>query len=146
MRSAGATDLDPATYNAFIEGLELAGIEIVRLHAERTTVGIAEQTKFDLTASYMQDDAVIHYRYDLTAHLIDNKGTNLGNAAASVVVTARSVSTVYAACIEQFGATSGALIAHPYLREAVASSAERIGFPGVLLPMIKHQPNQETRE
>jgi preprotein translocase subunit SecB len=32
-------------------------------------------------------------------------------------------------------------MAHPYLREAIASTALRIGFPGVLLPLIKHQPD-----
>lgn len=145
-RSAKAADLDPATYNAFIDDVELVSIEVVRLHAERTIAGPVEQTRFDLSASYMQDGAIIHYRYDLSAHLTDNEGSTLGNAAFSVVVTVHAASTVDAAYIEQFGATSGALMAHPYLREAFASSAQRIGLPGALLPIIKYQPNQEARE
>jgi hypothetical protein len=144
MHSAVASDLDPAMYNSFVEGLELASVEIVKLHAERTNVGKAGETAFDLTASYMQDGVAVHYRYDLTAYLTDDDGNSLGNVAASVLVATRAADAADPACIEQFGATSGVLIAHPYLREAVASSAQRIGFPGVLPPMIKSQPADPT--
>jgi hypothetical protein len=138
---AGAAELDPVTYRAFVADLELASIELVKVHGERTADGVAVQTRFDRTAGYMQDGVVIHYRYDLTAHFTDDHATALGSAAASVLITARATTAASAACIEQFGGTSGALVAHPYLREAIASTAQRIGFPGVLLPMIKYQPN-----
>jgi hypothetical protein len=117
--------------------LELASIEVVKLHAERASVGTAEQARFDLNASYLHDGAVIHYRYDFTAHFVGDEGMPLGSAAASVMVTAHAVSTVDEGSIERFGATSGALMAYPYLREAILSLAQRTGFPGVLLPMIK---------
>jgi len=138
---ARAADLELATYSAFVAGLELAGIELVKVHGERTAAGAAAQTRFDMTAGYMQDGTVIHYRYDLTAHFADDHGTVLGSAAASVLITARATTAADTASIEQFGGTSGALVAHPYLREAIASTALRIGFPGVLLPLIKHQPD-----
>jgi hypothetical protein len=144
VHSAVASDLDSETYNSFVEGLELASVEIVKLHAERTNVGKASETAFDLTASYMQDGVAVHYRYDLTACLTDGDGNSLGNIAASALVVTRAADAADPACIEQFGATSGILIAHPYLREAVASSAQRIGFPGVLPPMIKSQPADPT--
>ena len=137
--STRPADLEPATYNAFVGGLELAGIELVRVHGERTEAGAAAQTRFDMSAGYMRDGGAIHYRYDLTAHFTDDRGTALGSAAASVLITARAAAADTAS-IEQFGGTSGALMAHPYLREAIASTALRIGFPGVLLPLIKHQP------
>jgi hypothetical protein len=140
------SDPDPAAYNAFLEGLELADVEIVKLHAERTNGGAAGKTKFDFTASYRQDGAVVHYRYDVTAYVTGDEGTSLGNAAASVLVITRIAGAADPAFIERFGATSGALIAHPYLREAIASSALRIGFPGVLLPIIKHQPGEEAAD
>ncbi len=138
--SPGADELDSATYNGFVAGLELAGIDLVKIHGERTAGGVGTQTKFDLTATYMQGEGVIHYRYEATAHFIDDHDTMLGNIAASIQITVRSDIAVNEACILQFGGTSGALMAHPYLREAVASTAQRIGFPGVLLPLIKHQP------
>ncbi len=137
--SLGVDELDSATYNAFVADLELAGIELVKINGERTAGGVATQTRFDLTATYMRGEGVIHYRYEAIAHLVDEHDTVLGNLAASIQVTVRSDIAVNEACILQFGGTSGALMAHPYLREVVASIAQRIGFPGVLLPMIKHQ-------
>ena len=128
-----------ATYNAFVADLEFAAAELVKIHGERTAAGIATQIRFELAASYMQDEAAIHYRYDVTAHFIDEHDTALGNATASIQLIVRTTVAVSAALIEQFGGTSGAFMAHPYLREAIASTAQRIGFPGVLLPMIKHQ-------
>ncbi len=138
--SPEAVELNSATYNAFVADFELAGIELVKIHGERTVAGVATQTRFDLTASYMRDEAVIHYRYEVTAHFVDDHDTVLGNATASIQITIRTDVAVNEACIEQFGGTSGALMAHPYLREAIASTAQRIGFQGVLLPTIKHQP------
>lgn len=133
-------ELEPATYNAFVADLELAGIELVKIHGERTAVGVAARTRFDITATYMQDDCTIHYRYEVIAHFVDDHNAVLGNVTASVQIVVRSEVIPSESCIEQFGATSGSLMAHPYLREAVASTAQRIGFPGVLLPMTKQHP------
>jgi hypothetical protein len=135
-----------ATYNAFAASLELAGIELVKIHGERTAPGAATQTRFDLAAGYTQDSGSLQYRYDVTAHFLDKAGIPLGNASASALLVAHNVIGTDAACIEHFGATSGALMAHPYLREVIASTAQRIGFPGVLLPMIKYQPDQPCQD
>src|SRR6266700_4102581 len=135
-----AVELEPAAYNAFVAGPELAGIELVKIHGERAAAGVAAQTRFDLTATYMQDDCVIHYRHEVLAHFVDGHNVVLGNVMASVQIVVRSDVIPSESCIEQFGATSGSLMAHPYLREAVASTAQRIGFPGVLLPMTKQHP------
>jgi|ERR1022692_65420 hypothetical protein len=140
--SAEVHEPDAATYNAFVEGLELTEIELVKVDGERVAAGVATQTRFDLTAGYLQDGTAICYRYDVIAHLTNDPGTELGHAAVTVVLTTRSTAVAEAACIERFGGTSGALIVHPYLREAIASIAQRLGFPGVLLPMIKHQPDE----
>ncbi len=132
-------DLDSGAYNAFVAGLELAGIELVKIHGERTAAGIATQTRFDLTATYMLGQGIINYRYEAIAHFVDEHDTVLGNAVASVQIIVRSDTAANESCILQFGGTSGTLMAHPYLREAISSTAQRINFPGVLLPMIKHQ-------
>jgi hypothetical protein len=89
----------------------------------------------------LADDA-IQYRYDIATTFLDDAGNALGNASASVLLVTANVPATDVACIEHFGATSGALMVHPYLREVTASTAQRIGFPGVLLPMIKHQPGE----
>lgn len=122
--------------------MEPAAVEVVKLQAERLSDGTAEKTAFDLAASYMQDKLVVRYRYDVRAHLTDEGGASRGSVAVSVLVTARKGGPADQNCVERFGATTGALIAHPYLREAVASSAQRIGFPGVLLPGLTSAPDE----
>lgn len=138
--------IDVATYNAFVASLQLAGIELVKIHGERTAPGTATQTRFDLAAGYMQDSGSLQYHYDVTAHFLDEAGAPLGNASASVLLVAHDIIATDVACIEHFGATSGALMAHPYLREVIASTAQRIGFPSVILPMIKYQPDQPSQD
>lgn len=129
-----------SVYNSFVDALHLAGIELIKFQAERMASGSASQTRFDLAAGYMLGDDEIQYRYDVSAHFLDDAGSDLGNASASVILVVSNAPTSDVACIEQFGAISGALMVHPYLRETIASAAQRIGFTGVLLPMIKHQP------
>jgi hypothetical protein len=131
---------DSSAYNSFVAALQLMGIEPVKVHGERMASGVALQTRFDLGVGYMLGDGSIQYRYDLAAHFLDDAGIALGNASVSVLLIASNAPTTDVSCIEHFGATSGALMVHPYLREVIASTAQRIGFPGVLLPMIKHQP------
>jgi hypothetical protein len=137
-----AAELDAGAYNAFVAGLELARIDLIKIGGERASTSAAAQIRFDLTAGYSQDENGINYRYDATAYITDDEGIELGQASASIVITFRTTSSAEVACIEQFGATSGAFMAHPYLREAIASTAQRLGFPGVLLPMIKSQPDK----
>jgi hypothetical protein len=138
--SSEATELNSENYNAFVADFELVGIELVKIHGERTSAGVTAQTRFDITAGYIQDEAIIHYRYEVAAYFVDDQDVALGSASASIQITIHTDIPVNPACIEQFGGTSGALMAHPYLREAIASTAQRIGFQGVLLPAIKHQP------
>jgi len=135
--SPEAVGLDPAIYNSFVADLELVGIEFLKVHGERVVVGVAAHTRFDLTATYQRDDRVIYYRYEATSHFVDDNNVVLGNVMASIQVVVRSKMTPSESCIEQFGATSGSLMAHPYLREAIASTAQRLDFLGVLLPMMK---------
>ena len=133
---------DSSAYNSFVAGLHLMDIELIKVHGERMTSGAASQTRFDLAVGYMIADDAIQYRYDLSTYLLDDAGNVLGNASASILLVTANAPTTDVACIEHFGATSGALMVHPYLREVTASTAQRIGFPGVLLPMIKQQPGE----
>ena len=140
------TELDLTAYNDFVAGLEMVGVDLAKVHAERTAPGAATQHRFDLAAGYTLDDAVIYYRYDVTAQFTDDQGSILGNAASSIVITARASTVPDASLIEQFGGTSGMMIAHPYLREAISSMAQRVSFPGALLPMIKFQPGNPSAD
>jgi hypothetical protein len=142
MVGSAPAEPDTSAYNSFVAALRLTGIELIKVHGERMASGAASQSRFDLAVGYMLGDGAIQYRYDLSAHFLDDAGIALGDASASVLLIASNAPTTDVAFVEQFGATSGALMVHPYLREVIASTAQRIGFPGVLLPMIKHQPKE----
>lgn len=128
---------DVEQYRVFVEGLELAGVELVRIVGERRVAGHAPQTRYALGAGWQAETGSIVWRYEVSAHLTDETDADFGVVEASVIVIGRTAAEVDRACAEQFGGTSGALIAHPYLREAIASTALRLGFVGVLLPMLK---------
>lgn len=125
------------TYNAWLSGVTLGAIEVVRVHAERRRGGVAPQTEYGLGVGWTSEGGRIFWRYDVTAHLTDDASTDFGEVQVSVVLSVEHErADVDPDCVELFGTTSGALMTHPYLREAVATSALRVGFPGVMMPMM----------
>jgi hypothetical protein len=132
---------DPTAYNAFVASVALTAINVVGVGGERRMAGDASQTRFDLTAGYQIEDGAIHYRFDAIGHLADPAGADYGQVSAAVVVTLTLTEPAPPpACVERFGGQSAAMMAHPYLREALGSTALRLGFGGVLLPMVTRQP------
>lgn len=146
--SGQATDDDvvAADFNAFISSLEMGPIEVVALAGERHAPGPAPQTRFNMTAGCQRNDDVIVWRYDVDAQLTDDDGADFGFVSVAMVLTARSglPEAPADACIERFGRTSGLLMCYPFLREAIANTALRLGFVGVTLPMIALQPGDDT--
>jgi hypothetical protein len=138
------TEPDATAYNEFVGSVTLAAVNLVAIGGERRTAGEASQTRFDSGAGYQLEDREIHYRFDVIGHLTDDAGTDYGQVSASVIVTLTTPIVPDTACLERFGGTSVALMAHPYLREALASTAQRLGFAGVLLPIITQQPGQRA--
>lgn len=131
---------DPAAYNAFLGSANLVGINVVAISGERRASGDAPMTEVDLHAAFQCEEPYIHYRFDVVANLTDEDGTDFGSVNASVIVTLSVPELPSRECVEMFGATSATMMAHPYLREVVASTAQRLGFPNVLLPMILQNP------
>ena len=129
-------------YTTWLAGLNLSAIEIVRLNAERRLSGVAPATRYELGVGWTVDSGQIFWRYDVQAYLTDDEGSDYGHVQVSLLVCGKRRDEDFdAGCIEQFGANSGSSMAHPFLREAVASTALRLGFPGVTLPMITAQPD-----
>jgi hypothetical protein len=82
---------------------------------------------------------------DNTPSAGENGRARLGRITAVVVVTFTTSSEPDPRLVEHFGASSVPMMAHPFLREAIATTAQRLGFPGVLLPLIVHNPTGEGR-
>lgn len=136
---------DAETYNAFVESAELAGVDIVSVSGERRLPGEPPLVRFDLTAGYQVEGGTIRYRFDGVANLSDSEGQDYGEVRAAVVVSVNVEPDPDPACVQMFGAMTTTMTAHPYLREALATTAARIGFPGVLLPFLV-RPGQQERE
>lgn len=143
---SATTDASPLAaeqYNAFVTGLTLGQVEFVRVNGERLLPGRGTESRFELAGGYQRDGGTVHYRYDLSAELLDEANGVLGRVEVSAVLTAIG-DVLDDRIVERFGATSGAMIVHPFLREAVASTASRVGFPGVLLPLMTVQPEDDA--
>lgn len=132
---------DAKTYNTFVASITLDAINVVSIEAERQTAGEATLTRFELVAGYQIENSAIHYRFESTGHLTDETGADYGHVRAAVVVTLALMAPAPPIdCVERFGSQSALMMAHPYLREALATTALRLGFNGVLLPLLIQQP------
>lgn len=138
--AAGQRQPSRVDYNAFIGSLSLAAINLVAIGGERREPGEASKTRYELSAGYQIEETSIHYRFDAHGHLTNDEATDLGDVRASVIVTVGAEAIPDEQCIERFGNTSALMMAYPYLREALASTAQRLGFSGVLLPLRTHTP------
>lgn len=131
-------DPDPVEYNAFVEQANLAQIEVVRIIAERVSAGESRETNFETRIGFIVDEGTLHWRYDCVATIVDGEGMTLGVVEAAVVVTTEYPDEPPSPeVMVMFGNNPAALMAHPYLRETIATAAQRIGLPNVLLPMIR---------
>lgn len=128
--------LDAERYNAFVEAASLTAVDVVAVSGERGAAGEAPLVRFDLSAGYQVEGRTIHYRFDGVARLSDSDDVDYVEVKASVIVTVTVRVDPDPACLEMFGAMTTAMTAHPYLREALASTALRLGFPGILMPIL----------
>lgn len=129
---------DPDEYNAFVAQANLAQIDVARILAERVAPGESKETAFETRLGFMVGEGALHWRFDCTANVVDADGVTLGLVETAVIVTTEYVNDAPSReVMVLFGNTSAALIAHPYLRETIATAAQRIGLPNVLLPALR---------
>lgn len=131
---------DRDAYNSFVSNVSLGSILLDHVAAVRTSGGDAARTTFELNVNYQLADEALLYRFAVHASLLAEDDTEVGTADAGVVVNIQTRTTPDDASIAYFGSTSAAMMAHPFLREAIASTAQRIGFAGVMLPLMVQNP------
>lgn len=138
-RAQGESLVDAEVYNAFVSAVTLDRIEVVKVMAERRAPGDVVSTDFDLEASYLIGERSLHWRFDCTATAQDDDGETLGDVEASVLVTMEygGGDEPSEMVMRQFASSSVVFLAYPYLREAIATTALRIGLPDVLLPLVR---------
>ena len=132
-------DPDPEEFAAFVDRLELGQIQIAKIVANRVAAGESVETNFEIRIGFLAADGAIHWRFDCAATILDAQGQTLGVVEAGVIVTAEysGEPTPSPEIMAKFGETSASFMATPFLRETIASAAQRIGLPNVLLPMVR---------
>ncbi|WP_182113128.1 protein-export chaperone SecB [Actinotalea sp. JY-7876] len=114
----------------------LTSVALVQLSGERRAAGLAPATKYNLDLAYYEEGSTYLYRLTGRGDLTDAEGADYGHVEASVVATFESCgwSTEQ---IESFGQSTAMRVAYPYVREALATTASRLGFAGVMLPPLE---------
>jgi hypothetical protein len=146
--AAEVASIDSATFNELVAQARLHTVQQVRVFAERYDAGPSPVTNYAVSSSYGVADEQdrVAYRFDVEAMLLgEDEQSQVGRVEGSFVVIydiagARSAAP---AMLELFGATSVPLVVHPFLREAVANTAARLGFPGVFMPTSVYGPRQD---
>jgi hypothetical protein len=130
-------------YNRFVEQIDIASIDTVELHGERHRGGSSPATQFATGAGWLHEGTRAAYRFDVQALPLGEDEQPIATIKVSVVVNMENVpETCSPGVLERFGAASATPIAYPFLREAVTTLAQRLNLPGVVLPMMKLQPDE----
>lgn len=128
-------------YNQFVGQVEIAGIDTVVLHAERHRAGTSPVTQFSTGAGWLHEGPHAAYRFDVQAVPLGDDEQPVATIKVSLVVNLDHVPEDSSPqVLERFGANAVTMMAFPFLREAVATMAQRLNLPGVILPMIQQQP------
>lgn len=138
--AAAESGLTAGEFNAWVESTSLRDIAIVAQSSERKASGDSDTTRFELEAAYQVVDDGLQYRFNATATIFAQGDVEVGVARAAVVAVIDCPTTPSAEAIEYFGSTSVPMMVHPYVREALSTAAARVGFHGITLPRITHQP------
>lgn len=127
-------------YREFVAGLELQRIDTLAVRAERLTHGEMDESAVALDSSFAVDAAqsAVFYKYDVNVTVSGQDDARLGEVEVTVVLVFRAASLdVPVELVERFGATAAYMMGYPYLREAVSTLAARVGFPGLMLPVVR---------
>ncbi|MCU1616979.1 MAG: hypothetical protein JWO98_4519 [Frankiales bacterium] len=123
-------------YNRFAMGARLQSVEQLKLTAERIAQGPATNFDFSLETEVAILEDHVFYRYDGSADLKDADGNSVCPVFASVVLAFGYDGEAPSEDVAgRYGLTTGMILAHPYLREAIQTLAARLGFPQVALPL-----------
>lgn len=131
---------DPEQYNAWVAGLAIEEVQLVKLAGERKVAGEPASLGFGFTGGFANDAVHLRIRYEVSAGVLAEDGTVLTDIEASVVVVLTMSERGTPECYNRFAGSNGALMAHPYLREVVQATAARLGHPGVIVPMATAIP------
>jgi len=125
-------------YNAFIHGSQLLGIDTTNLHADRLRPGAAPTTSYELESNFSVVDKSLFLRFECTATLKGDDGEPVAHVRVAMVLAFSFVGPEPSvAVVQRFTENVGLMMITPNLREAIHSTALRLGYTGVTLPIMK---------
>jgi hypothetical protein len=140
-------ELVPAEYNAFIEAVELDGVDVVDLAATRHALGQADSATFEVDGGHQVADGALFVRFEVRAAATKESGDAVESVAdlkvALVLRFAIGGEVPPDTVLQRFLATTANLVAQPYLRENLYALSNRLGLEGITLPLAKARATSE---
>jgi CO dehydrogenase/acetyl-CoA synthase delta subunit len=137
-------------YHTFVEKLELATVQYWAMHCERLKVGEAPKTTYALGVKLAIEGQRAYYRVDAYATPLDVDDQPVAQIENSVIVAFDLPKSDPPPewALARFGSQNAVMMAYPFIREAVASMALRLGLPGIIMPMAiaPHGPEETPDE
>ncbi|MGI5443137.1 hypothetical protein ACQEV4_39100 [Streptomyces shenzhenensis] len=113
--------------------------------AERLAADTSASAELRLELGMAPNPDSVFYRLKAQATLKSEEGKDVGRVEVSVVtrydITEGEVPDEDT--LLEFADRDAAVVAYPYVREGIQSLAARIGFAGVLIPMLEPRSNLE---
>jgi len=145
MAASTVSPLSPEKYGAFIRGIELHNVRLVRLELDsKTPRAVPGKTSlehnFQIEVNSERQSA---HEFEMVARLElsfiakDDPETRLGHIHAAYALTYRSAEELSPELLEVFGKQNVPINAWPYLRELVQTSMQRMDWPIFVLPPYK---------
>lgn len=123
--------------NSLVDAMKVVHIEVVSFSGQRVRPGPAPNSTFQVTIGAGMRDERLVYRFDVAATLNGKDGKEVGKVDVALAATFEMPPEFepQAWLIERLGGTA-VHIAFPHLRENIQSLAARLGYLGVLMPVL----------
>lgn len=126
-------------YLAFVAGVEVQWIEVVLLHAEKRSVNASNDFEVQIGGGNALAEDHFLSRFEAKASVTDADGDDAAQLQVALIIKFSSETVPDEELVERFSRSTGVMMATPYLRENLASLAQRTNVEGVLLPLVRLQ-------
>lgn len=143
---SSSTDAADAAYLDFVTGVEIEWIEVVQLRADKHGVNPSEDFQVQIGGANALGDDHFLSRFEAKASVKDSEGEDVANFEVALIIKFSSPPHPDADLVERFARSTGIMLATPYLRENLSSLAQRVNVKGVVMPLIRMQPDPAESE
>jgi preprotein translocase subunit SecB len=139
--------IDPQEYSAFIQGLEIRQVFLLRASSERLSFpepdaklsfdfpeATAELARFDDKSGFI---ACLQYTVDLMSKVDDAESQRFASISVSFEAIYNTKTPITDEIFETFKDINLKMNIWPYVREYVQSATMKMGLPGLILPHLK---------